>query len=483
MKEANLVGQRSIDKLSFTSDNSKNGYEESLYLLNRCLNDIEWFGSKLSKYLTGCSDTSRSLSDGSERILPPHRDELIECIRKIKYAFNLNQDLESILLKNADKVYVRLIKLVRWLDQICQNRLVPDYPQNLVRRVVEPPLSESSIEAVIARLAPETGTFWTNLGDAWNLSSTNWQNPLPTYVPHFKTMPRKQLFSVSPKQLLQASPINVNSEQVSQGTLTDGSKPNKSIKVAYKVSSPRIRNSDHERYYQKIQDRGGRLCFATVDHMKAVANELSAKQGDLFEILDDTSREWWKVENYGGEIGLVPKWKLRPFRLTASSHISHVSPHSSPAIQPGTSVSGEHNSAFQTQRWDVDPISTNKPVTSSSFVSPFAAGSQYDDISLSNLTPLVVYIPREVDRLVSEQKQSNPLLLMPYGQKQESKSRFKPDSHSPTTMTPPTAFEKSSKLPSFCHSSGQPWSKYGHPHSPVACKPTILLETKQRSRF
>lgn len=469
MRSAYSSNHRSLDKMPLIDSYTKNGYRESLYLLNRCLNDIESFGGKLSKYLKKQSDSSKPLTDGLETILPPQRDEFIECIRKIKYAFNQNQHLESVILSSADKIYVRLIKLVQWLDEVCQNRLVTDYPQNLVRHVVEPPLKESSIEAVIERLTPETGAFWANLGDAWNRPSTNWQSPLSTYVPHFKTMPKKQQFSVSPKRLQNFSPTNANSEQVSQRTLADSCK-----QIVRKATSPRIRNSDHERYYIKIQDRGGRLCFATVEHMKAVTNELSAKQGELFEIMDDTGKEWWKVENYRGEIGLVPRWKMRAVLLNPGSQAYSFSPESSPVLHSGTWVASEQSITFHTQQRGVDSSAKGR-VTGPSFNSPVASGLQYDDTTLTNLTPLVLYIPKEMDKLVTERTEASPMLLMPYGQEQESKSRMKPSSHSPTAMTPPIAFDKSSKLPAFGQPSRQNWLKYSHPHSSVSCKPTIQL--------
>ncbi|VDQ17423.1 unnamed protein product [Trichobilharzia regenti] len=99
----------------------------------------------------------------------PSKHDAQETIRKVKYAFNINEQVRPLTPGDtAKKIFIRLFNTVHWLDKVCSQNLVADYDQNMVRDVVEPLLEESTLSAIMTRLQPKQQDFWRELGPAWN---------------------------------------------------------------------------------------------------------------------------------------------------------------------------------------------------------------------------------------------------------------------------------------------------------------------------
>ncbi|KAA3677817.1 epidermal growth factor receptor kinase substrate 8 [Paragonimus westermani] len=459
-------------------------------MLNRCLDDIQHFGKRLNKCVIMDSDGAIVLK--SDGVQVPTRYAAIDCVRKIKYSLNLNQEVEADAPEAAQKVFIRLIKFVRWLDGIAGSRIVPNFDENLVRDVIEPLLTDRTLEAVRERLTPPLEEFWAGLGAPWNTSSSQWPNPITTYIPLFHTTPKNSVTDLVRKRIFRTS------------SSTDLTSPNKNTKAMVKCSRPRIKSKEHEHFFMKIQERGGCLCFATVRHMKSREPELDADQGEVFEILDSTKDDCWKVENYSGDRGEVPKLKLRPFTLKPHMYQKERIPKKSTRRgdtsffpSPGGALLEKHsNSRSQPMGSYMNvaytPVEISYPIKTATIP--------------SDGSTVMVYLP--IQQMGGIQGQGSPVLLLPYRSKSHDEQYQLPgrsdhvrDEHRtsgsfPYQQSPMSSefvwpykistgrmddFEATSRFGHIPLPSSR-LLKYSHPHSPSPYDPTIVLDTKYKPK-
>ncbi|KAF5404854.1 hypothetical protein PHET_01682 [Paragonimus heterotremus] len=471
-------------RLSRNAINSS--YGRNVYMLNRCLDDIQHFGKRLNKCVKVDSNGTTILKSDSVQV--PTRYAAIDCVRKIKYSLNLNQEVEADAPEAAQKVFIRLIKFVRWLDGIARSRVVPNFDENLVRDVIEPLLTDRTLEAVRERLTPPLEEFWNGLGAPWNTSLSQWPNPITTYIPLFHTTPKDSMADSVRQRIFRTS---------SSADLTS---PIKNTKVMVKYSRPRIRNKEHEHFFMKIQERGGRLCFATVHHVSSKESELDADQGEVFEIIDSTKDECWTVENYSGDRGEIPKWKLRSFTLKPRMYQKEKIPkksarHEDTIFFPSPSgglLQMHSNSRSQ-------PIGPFMNVAYTPVEIPYPINTIPSDGST-----MMVYLP--IQQIGGTQGQGSPVLLVPYRSKSHDQQYQSPgrsdhvrDDHHmsgsfPYQQSPVSGefawpykinrredFETASR---FGHAPlpSSRLLKYSHPHSPSPYDPTIVLDTKYKPK-
>ncbi|KAG5447192.1 hypothetical protein CSKR_110978 [Clonorchis sinensis] len=449
----------------------------NIYMLNRCLDDIEHFGRRLNKCVKRDSTDSKDMLLRIEpvNVKPPGRHDAVETVRKIKLALNMAQLIQAEAPEAIEKIFIRLIKCIVWLDDISQSRIIPDYEMEMIQDVVEPLLNEATIEAIKRRLNPILTEFWTKLGDAWNVSAERWPHPIATYVPQFKTTPKRNVVALSNR---------------SQGGGTGfGVYP----QVVAKYSRPRINNKEHQRLCQKIQDRGGRLCYATVRHVSSKPAEIDAYQGEVFEIVDNTEGDWWTVTNTVGETGQVPKWKLRPFYLSASmldlrqteqTVVNSAVPkvQSRPYVYRRSSHNrpkSEYEPWEQEKRFSFPRQSLSKSRSMGSRVNLLPSHRYGEPDETDDVHPMMLYLPSEELKRIGDSKSSVPIILVPY----ERHSRSKERNYSPGRGHSQTRYRTPDRSPHRNEREVSPVRRRYYPIRPgQTYRPTIKLDSPEPRR-
>ncbi|VDP40311.1 unnamed protein product [Schistosoma curassoni] len=129
-----------------------------------------------------CSPKSEGVSNN---VSFPSKQDAQEIIRKVKYAFNLNEQIQPHIPEEiSKKIFIRLFNTVQWLDKVCRHNIVPDYDQHMVREIVEPLLEEATLATIAKRLQNKI-EFWKGLGPAWNTPPERWSEHLARYSPQF----------------------------------------------------------------------------------------------------------------------------------------------------------------------------------------------------------------------------------------------------------------------------------------------------------
>ncbi|XP_018646353.1 LOW QUALITY PROTEIN: eps8-related protein [Schistosoma mansoni] len=266
----------------------------------------------------------------------PSKQDAQEIIRKVKYAFNLNEQIQPHIPEEiSKKIFIRLFNTVQWLDKVCRHNIVPDYDQHMVREIVEPLLEEATLATIAKRLQNKI-EFWKGLGPAWNTPPEKWSEHLARYSPQFasKSVNKRQTWhaeanivtpsvtqTISPRhspipseRVRTPSPVrqigtetiptdNVNTTVLNVTTVTVEKSPEQRVKSADPRSS----------YPQRRWDSEEKWCVVNVLHVGAKPQELTVQPGDVLQILNTSKGDWWLLQNDAGESGEVPAWKLKAY--------------------------------------------------------------------------------------------------------------------------------------------------------------------------
>ncbi|THD21323.1 hypothetical protein D915_008033 [Fasciola hepatica] len=444
-------------------------YGESLYMLNRCLDDIEFLAKKLKKYIKKQEDSSRNNS-----VRPPSPEDAIEAVQKAKFALNLAESVKQCAPEAFTKVFIRMITFVDWMDELCEKySIIPNYPQNLVRDVVEPLLQENTLGTIRGFMESKLQQKWSQLGPAWNKSPENWSSPLPGYTPHFRSIPRyvstvengwinQHLFHRHGSRRRRAQSVGQNELDDPADTLL------------LEITKPVIPTRQYAEDFEEIQNQGKRLCFATVPHLGARRQELGADQGEIFELLDDSAPYWWQVRNHSGHTGLIPAWKLRSVRLTGD--LMDLRPPGS--IRSEATLRSRSKTLPPFEYWyrESTTLSQRDRIRAQSYGPINRVSMRDSDLNSTNdFQPMVVYIPTET----LEENRPLPILLFPYCNRQHSSTIS-------MSTSPRRQFEQTMdstfdlQNPTFSTMTKEN-TLYGHPRVPSVYSPTIKLD--RRSSF
>ncbi|CAH8831637.1 unnamed protein product [Trichobilharzia szidati] len=163
-------------------------YGRDLYMLNRCLEDIEYFERNLRKFLRSLDRHGAEKSTGDTKNTdsqPPNATDTIDALQKVKFALNITEKIRKSLPYLSKEVFVYLIRVVRKVHNSAKEKLIPNYNPNIVVDVIEPLLLESTITSLFKLFTVKTKEFWLELGPSWNTPSSKWPNSLKTYMPTF----------------------------------------------------------------------------------------------------------------------------------------------------------------------------------------------------------------------------------------------------------------------------------------------------------
>ncbi|KAA3678686.1 epidermal growth factor receptor kinase substrate 8 [Paragonimus westermani] len=321
--------RKSASELKVTNDSASNGkvkrgrseeklntvvdaYGRHFYMLNRCIDDIESFESRLEKAIKKRANSQEELNfQPMATPAPPH--DLIEAVRKVKYALNTNEAIRPYTPeRTSKKLFIRLFNTVQWLDEVCRSGCVPQYDSNMVADVVEPLLNEETISAIVNRLGTKKLEFWRNLGPNWNTPAEQWQGLRERYVPNFE--------SPEPEERLKNQPHHENIESTSSiprtssvGSLTQ--KPNRKISTS---ENAKVDTVEAQEFRSNVERAGGRaslmwievckesvqisilstrrnlirLYFSTVRHVGSKPKEINVSPGTLLELFGIVVFSW-----------------------------------------------------------------------------------------------------------------------------------------------------------------------------------------------
>nr|CAH8832699.1 unnamed protein product [Trichobilharzia regenti] len=323
-KNSEITLRRGRSEEKIVPTNLKSG--RNFYMLNKCIDDIESFEKRLEKGIKRMSNNERNNSgDGKMNGTGlPSKHDAQETIRKVKYAFNINEQVRPLTPGDtAKKIFIRLFNTVHWLDKVCSQNLVADYDQNMVRDVVEPLLEESTLSAIMTRLQPKQQDFWRELGPAWNTPPSRWTENISRYSPQFTPSGtnKRQTWPSEPEPV---TPGVVDIEvKVNDQTHTCSPRQSPVPAVRNKTPSPvrfaekptelRAKSWDTRSHPQRPSNGEQKWCVVNVHHVSAKPQELSVQPGDVLSVLIGNRGDWWTVQNDAGESGQVPAWKLKPY--------------------------------------------------------------------------------------------------------------------------------------------------------------------------
>ncbi|CAH8444876.1 unnamed protein product [Schistosoma rodhaini] len=163
-------------------------YGQDLYMLNKCLDDIEWFEKKLRKSLRSSPqelDDKHIINTKSNTDEPPNSTITIDCLQKIKYSLNIIEKIRKKIPYLSKEIFIYLIKIICKIHLIAKTKKFIHYNCNIVIDVIEPLLNEDTITSIFKLLSIKTKELWLELGPAWNTPSSKWPNPLNIYMPIF----------------------------------------------------------------------------------------------------------------------------------------------------------------------------------------------------------------------------------------------------------------------------------------------------------
>ncbi|VDP83802.1 unnamed protein product [Echinostoma caproni] len=240
------------------------------------------------------------------------------------------------------------------------------------------------------------------------------------------------------------------------------------------------------------------LCFATVPHVAARRQELSADQGEMFEfklflnsnvalsknvrsgtidlkndieLLNDSLPNWWQVRNHRGQAGLLPAWKLRPVQLTPDL----IDLRLPGTIRPSSSKYGTLTSPDRRYRESMASMFSYRDRGRPQSFGPMNRISVHDldSEAVNDVQPVVVYVPTES----LEENKPMPVLLLPFCNRPHSRTSTLPLSPRSMHTNEPSHYAESVFGPAASTLSRDHLFCW-HPHVANAYKPTIMLDRK-----
>ncbi|KAL0609975.1 Epidermal growth factor receptor kinase substrate 8-like protein 1 [Plecturocebus cupreus] len=280
--------------------------EREVDILNHVFDDVESFVQKLQKSAEaarvlehrerGRRTRRREAGEGllTLRAKPPSEAEYTDVLQKIKYAFSLLALLRGNI---ADPSSPELLHfLFGPLQMIVNTSGGPEFAS----RVRRPHLTSEAVALLRDNVTPRENELWISLGDSWTRPGlelppeegppyrpefySGWEPPATD--PHGRAWEdpvEKQLQHERRRRQQSAPQVAVNGHQ----------------------------DSELESDLQLEPETPGKWVLCNYDFQARNSSELSVKQRDILEVLDDR-RKWWKVRDPAGREGYVPYNILTP---------------------------------------------------------------------------------------------------------------------------------------------------------------------------
>ncbi|XP_070414647.1 epidermal growth factor receptor kinase substrate 8-like protein 1 isoform X3 [Equus przewalskii] len=263
--------------------------ERDVDILNHVFDDVESFVSKLQKSAEaarvlehrerGRRTRRREAGEGllTLRAKPPSEAEYIDVLQKIKYAFSLLARLRGNIANPSSPELLHF--LFGPLQMIVDTTGGPQFASG-VRR---PHLTSEAVALLRDNVTPRENALWTSLGDSWT-SPGGWEPPATDPQGRAWEDPvEKQLQHERRRRQQSAPQVAVNGHQ----------------------------EPEPEAEPQPEPEPAGKWVLCNYDFQGRNSSELSVKQREVLEVLDDR-RKWWKVRDSQGQEGYVPYNILTP---------------------------------------------------------------------------------------------------------------------------------------------------------------------------
>ncbi|XP_017402021.2 epidermal growth factor receptor kinase substrate 8-like protein 1 [Cebus imitator] len=280
--------------------------EREVDILNHVFDDVESFVQKLQKSAEaarvlehrerGRRTRRREAGEGllTLRAKPPSEAEYTDVLQKIKYAFSLLARLRGNI---ADPSSPELLHfLFGPLQMIVNTSGGPEF----ACRVRQPHLTSEAVGLLRDNVTPRENELWISLGDSWTRPGLELPpEEGPPYRPEFYSGWEPP--ATDPQGRAWEDPVEKQLQHERRRR---------------QQSAPQVAVNGHqdlepESDLQLEPETPGKWVLCNYDFQARNSSELSVKQRDVLEVLDDR-RKWWKVRDPAGQEGYVPYNILTP---------------------------------------------------------------------------------------------------------------------------------------------------------------------------
>ncbi|XP_011908941.1 PREDICTED: epidermal growth factor receptor kinase substrate 8-like protein 1 isoform X1 [Cercocebus atys] len=278
--------------------------EREVDILNHVFDDVESFVSRLQKSAEaarvlehrerGRRTRRRAAGEGllTLRAKPPSEAEYTDVLQKIKYAFSLLARLRGNI---ADPSSPELLHfLFGPLQMIVNTSGGPEFASG-VRR---PHLTSDAVALLRDNVTPRENELWTSLGDSWTRPGLELPpEEGPPYRPEFFSGWEPPV--TDPQGRAWEDPVEKQLQHERRRR---------------QQSAPQVAVNGHQDLEPESElesETAGKWVLCNYDFQARNSSELSVKQRDVLEVLDDR-RKWWKVRDPAGQEGYVPYNILTP---------------------------------------------------------------------------------------------------------------------------------------------------------------------------
>ncbi|OAF71552.1 hypothetical protein A3Q56_00660 [Intoshia linei] len=302
-------------------------------LLNNCLHDIDVFVKRIQSSINSYGKlleyqkcdykrlTSRTVSALAFNAIPPNITDFTFIFQKMKLAFLLLTKLLCKIRKpNVPEIANYMMKPFQLIVQVSSHL---GKGENVYSKIDCPSLNNETIMLLNSCLHSDEYKFWQSL-------DKNWTSVIPTnkkYIPLFFN-------GYAPKLELVQNAIGNSIDTISQlgftkyedknftlplnsffscnslTSLETNSKYDSSSKSTESNASNKNFKESQLKFISKLRKDNYRVFYTVCSWIPQNNKELSVKKNESLKLIDN-SRNWWKMENYNGVPGYLPKTILK----------------------------------------------------------------------------------------------------------------------------------------------------------------------------
>ncbi|VCW67150.1 unnamed protein product, partial [Gulo gulo] len=289
--------------------------ERDVDILNHVFDDVESFVSRLQKSAEaarvlehrerGRRTRRRAAGEGllTLRAKPPSEAEYTDVLQKIKYAFSLLARLRGNIANPSSP------ELLHFLFGPLQLVVDTSGGPRFASEVRRPHLTSEAVALLRGHLTPRENALWTSLGDSWTRPGLELPpEEGPPYSPEFSSGWEPP--ATDPDGRAWEDPVEKQLQHERQR------QQQSAPQVA--VNGLLHSHQDPEPEAEPQPEPDGKWVLCNYDFQARNSSELSVKQQDVLEVLDDR-RKWWKVRDQQGQEGYVPYNILTPHQRPRGS--------------------------------------------------------------------------------------------------------------------------------------------------------------------
>ncbi|KAK2157390.1 hypothetical protein LSH36_193g15031, partial [Paralvinella palmiformis] len=229
---------------------------------------------------------------------------------------------------------------------------------DIAARVLSPMLTVEAKELLLNCLSSKETSLWNSLGDAWTLSREEYRGHVPSYNPRFSdgwepprswTMDGSHIESVPYHEsevsdfICDSSPPPMDAhakalaefeqeyrrreerrheaerqreEEQFQDERWQEPESERDFRAQSSAPKKSTFEEEQEDFVQQLQEKNAKVAEAIHPRQGKNTKEVTLQKGEYVEVID-SSRKWWKVRNYKGEVGHAPFTILRELPANA----------------------------------------------------------------------------------------------------------------------------------------------------------------------